>query len=149
MIRVADLENSLQAMLLATDGIAVLPSAQRLAPVVKNATARETMLPKVKTRHVRAGDPAYGGGASSVSFASKKGSKKARLTQTPTTSALPQIPVHHAPPQLAYVPQQQQQFYPFYYPPPGPHYYHAQPATPGPPAAVRPYPYPPPLFVAS
>ncbi|KAJ7241759.1 hypothetical protein C8J57DRAFT_1084823 [Mycena rebaudengoi] len=70
----ADLEQALDSMLLATDVGSVLPTPQHFAPVVKE-TCRATMMPAVKTRRKPAGDAAYGAGASSGAKA-KKDSKK-------------------------------------------------------------------------
>jgi hypothetical protein len=50
----ATLSTALDSMLLATDDSRVLPSAQHLAPVVKDATARQSMMPKVKTKRAAA-----------------------------------------------------------------------------------------------
>lgn len=65
-----ELEAALNAMLLVSDSGSVLPSAEKLAAVVKE-TARSVMMPNVKTRRARGGDAAYGGGASSGSKAKK------------------------------------------------------------------------------
>ena len=65
-----DLEDALNQMLLDTDNGLVLPSAQHFAPVVKDS-ARAAMMPGVKTRSKRAGDPAYGAGANSGGKAKK------------------------------------------------------------------------------
>jgi hypothetical protein len=79
------LEATLDAMLIATDNDLVLPSKHRLAPVVKDRSARQAMMPTVKTRKVRAGDPAYGGGQTSGGKA-----KKAKLSKAPK-APLPEI----------------------------------------------------------
>ncbi|KAJ7740660.1 hypothetical protein DFH07DRAFT_965212 [Mycena maculata] len=89
----SDLEDALDEMLHQTDNGTVLPSTQRLAPVVKDPTARDTMMPKVKTRPLRTGDPKYGGGAASGSKAAKNPKKK---KSTPAQVPLPSIPA--APP---------------------------------------------------
>jgi hypothetical protein len=81
-----DLEATLDAMLVTTDDNAVLPSRQQLAPVVKGPSARQVMMPRVKTRKAPAGDPAYGGGQASGSKA-----KKTKLSKAPT-APLPEIP---------------------------------------------------------
>ncbi|KAJ7178688.1 hypothetical protein C8R43DRAFT_1118059 [Mycena crocata] len=89
---------ALNDMMRETDNGTVLPSAQRLAPVVKDFRARQTM-PKVKTRHPKAGDPLYGGGASSGSKAKPvkpKPSKAPALSQPshPTASPSSHYPLH-------------------------------------------------------
>ncbi|KAK6991543.1 hypothetical protein R3P38DRAFT_3438829 [Favolaschia claudopus] len=73
---IASLQSSRGAMFLATDDVSILPSKQRLAPVVKDKTARNTMMPRIKTKRTPAGDAAYGAGASSGSKASKTTNKK-------------------------------------------------------------------------
>ncbi|KAJ6475794.1 hypothetical protein C8R47DRAFT_1323831 [Mycena vitilis] len=82
-----DLEDALDSMPQATDSDGVLPARQDLAPVVKPASARETMMPKVKVRRERAGDKAYGAGAASGSLAKKNPSKKAKTSATSSTSS--------------------------------------------------------------
>ncbi|KAF7371998.1 SWIM-type domain-containing protein [Mycena venus] len=64
----AILEDALDEMLLATETSSVLPAAQHLAPAVN---ARSVMMPGIKTKRTRAGDKAYGAGASSGSKAKK------------------------------------------------------------------------------
>ncbi|KAJ7832372.1 hypothetical protein B0H13DRAFT_1654230 [Mycena leptocephala] len=92
----ANLEATLDTMLLTTDDSQVLPSAQRLAPVVKDTTARQSMMPRVKTRRPPAGDPAYGGGSSSGLKAKKAPSQPSQRCPAvaPPLPAplLPQIP---------------------------------------------------------
>jgi hypothetical protein len=51
-----DLEQALDTIILATDGSSVLPTTQRLAPVVKGPSARQSMMPNIKTRCTPAGD---------------------------------------------------------------------------------------------
>ncbi|KAJ7149604.1 hypothetical protein C8R46DRAFT_1358681 [Mycena filopes] len=121
--RPQELEAAVDALLLETDADSVLPSAQRLPPVVKDRSARQAMMPEVKTRKKPAGDSAYGGGVSSGSKA-----KKAKLKATspvlpststpqprPTAPALINLLLMQLPPQTAFA----------YYPPhpyPYPHY---------------------------
>lgn len=69
----------------------ILPSSQRLPPVVKPTTARESMLPRVKVRCACAGDKAYGTGASSSSLA-KKSVKKPKPCDLPANTPLQAIP---------------------------------------------------------
>ncbi|KAJ7779821.1 hypothetical protein B0H16DRAFT_1359575 [Mycena metata] len=86
------LATAVDTMLLATNDNAVLPAAQRLAPVVKGPSARETMMPKVKTRSKQSSnntDKAYGGGAASGSLAK---SKKARTATASSPLLLPDLP---------------------------------------------------------
>ncbi|KAJ6480904.1 hypothetical protein C8R45DRAFT_831736, partial [Mycena sanguinolenta] len=87
------LQACLDDMLQATSGSSMLPPARAFAPVVKPPTARETMLPKVKTRCAPAGDPSYGGSTTSGSLAKpdargRKPTKKAKTATVP----LPTIP---------------------------------------------------------
>lgn len=63
-------EGHLQDMLNATDTGAVLPSAQYVKPNVngwRQTQKSMAVMPRVKTKARKAGDPAYGGGASSGS----------------------------------------------------------------------------------
>ncbi|KAJ6552240.1 hypothetical protein DFH09DRAFT_1038848 [Mycena vulgaris] len=84
-----ELEAALGAMILATDTSTVLPSARRLAPVVKDPTARQTMMPRVKTRNAAPGDPSYGGGANSGSKVKKTSAKSG--TQLPPPASQPTL----------------------------------------------------------
>ncbi|KAJ7141811.1 hypothetical protein C8R46DRAFT_1200578 [Mycena filopes] len=121
--RLQELEAAVDALLLETDADSVLPSAQRLPPVVKDRSARQAMMPEVKTRKKPAGDSAYGCGVSSGSKA-KKAKLKATSPVLPSTSTPQPRPTAPAlinpllmqlPPQTAFA----------YYPPhpyPYPHY---------------------------
>ncbi|KAJ6496885.1 hypothetical protein DFH09DRAFT_945727 [Mycena vulgaris] len=100
-LKLSNLEAALDAMLLATDVGSVLPSAKHLAPVVKEVTARETMMPNVKTRRKVAGDPAYGGGAASGGKAKKPKASASATKSTPSSSHTPH-PTH--PPHPTYSP---------------------------------------------
>ncbi|KAJ7908523.1 hypothetical protein B0H13DRAFT_1878555 [Mycena leptocephala] len=116
-----DLEEAVDAMLLATDHLAVLPSTQYFAPVVKQSSARQAMLPGIKTRRARAGDKAYGAGAGSGALAkpdakAAKTAKKAKKAKTATTPLPPVPPASDAQqqqPSAVYYPAH---FNPFYYP---------------------------------
>ncbi|KAK7013026.1 hypothetical protein R3P38DRAFT_3581695 [Favolaschia claudopus] len=99
---IASLQCSLGAMFLATDDVSILPSKQRLAPVVKDKTARNTMMPRIKTKRTPAGDAAYGAGASSGSKASKTRSKKKKPVLPVPNLSLPPPP----PPLLISAPAQ-------------------------------------------
>jgi hypothetical protein len=70
-------------MLLETDNSGVLPSAQYIDPNQKSAwrQTREAMMPGVKTKRQRAGDPSYGAGASSGSKVPKTKKNKAASTK--------------------------------------------------------------------
>ena len=108
-----DLEAALDAMMIATDnGGSVLPSAKHLAPVVKDSTARQQMMPNVKTRRVPTGDVSYGAGASSGNKA-RAPNKKARMEKS-TPSSTPSS--SSAPASTALNPTQPQP-HPIYYPP--------------------------------
>ncbi|KAJ6592498.1 hypothetical protein B0H19DRAFT_921216 [Mycena capillaripes] len=62
----SNLNTHLADMLKATDTGTVLPSAQYLRPNIKNLTQRAArVMPRVKRKAQKTGDPAYGGGASS------------------------------------------------------------------------------------
>ncbi|KAJ7864303.1 hypothetical protein B0H14DRAFT_3604321 [Mycena olivaceomarginata] len=131
-----ELQEALDEMLRRTDNGSVLPSAKLFAPVIKPSTARQMMLPKVKTRRVRAGDPAYGAGASSGSLA-KSSAKKAKTMDPPrvplppmpsTAPAAIPSPSAPAPPPLGY--------YQFYHH--NPHFY-SYPAMPTPIQTTYPY----------
>ncbi|KAJ7079163.1 hypothetical protein B0H15DRAFT_788251 [Mycena belliarum] len=74
----SDLELVLDEMLMKSDNGTVLPSSQHIMPNSKESRCRETMMPRVKTRSRRAGDPAYGGNASSGS--KSKESKSVSVT---------------------------------------------------------------------
>ncbi|KAF7372423.1 SWIM-type domain-containing protein [Mycena venus] len=108
----AVLEDTLDTMLLATDTSCVLPAAQHFAPAVKD-NARSAMMPGIKTKRTRAGDKAYGAGASSGSKA-KKVSTRSKAT---ATHPVPSIPSTIPPTTL---PQLQPPSYPFAYYSPAP-----------------------------
>ncbi|KAJ7697699.1 hypothetical protein B0H17DRAFT_1197358 [Mycena rosella] len=81
---------ALDSMLADTDNGTVLPSSQHLMPNAKEAGARNIMMPGVKTRRTRAGDPAYGAGVSSGGKVMAKKAKKS--TQHSTVSPASQLP---------------------------------------------------------
>ncbi|KAJ7774373.1 hypothetical protein B0H14DRAFT_2632053 [Mycena olivaceomarginata] len=102
----ADLEQALDTIILATDGSSVLPTAQHLAPVVKGPSARQSMMPNIKTRCTPAGDRSYGAGSSSGLKAKKEPSSSRRSSKcapppctpapaVPTSTATPTVPTHH------------------------------------------------------
>lgn len=68
-----DLEANLDRMLVITDNGSVLPSAHHLDPNTSMgwAKTKSAMMPGIKTKKQRAGDPAYGAGASSGSKAAR------------------------------------------------------------------------------
>ncbi|KAJ7701051.1 hypothetical protein B0H16DRAFT_1250899, partial [Mycena metata] len=67
------LEQALDDVLAATDRSSVLPTSQRLPPNQSTAWSKtkNDMMPAIKTKRQKAGDPAYGGGASSGGKAPK------------------------------------------------------------------------------
>jgi hypothetical protein len=103
----ANLEDVLDRMLLASDeGSAVLPSSQRLPPVAKDPTARQSMMPAVKRSRNRAGDSAYGAGSSSGLKA-----KKTKPAKHPAPPPVP-LPSMPAPPQGSQLLPYPLQYYP-------------------------------------
>ncbi|KAJ7776714.1 hypothetical protein B0H14DRAFT_2631628 [Mycena olivaceomarginata] len=132
-----ELQEALDKMLRRTDNGSVLPSAKLFAPVIKPSTTRQMTLPKAKTWRIRAGDPAYGAGASSGSLA-KSSTKKAKMMDPPHIPLPPMpstapavIPSPSAPtPPLGYY-----QFYSHNL-----HFY-SYPATPAPVQITYPYPH--------
>ncbi|KAF7372489.1 hypothetical protein MVEN_00110600 [Mycena venus] len=125
-----DLELALDSMLLVTETGAVLPAAQHFAPVVKE-TARSTMMPAVKTRCPRVGDPAYGAGVRSGGKAKKEHQKKSKVNEVPLTvppasTSAPPAPIP-VPPAPILAPTPHQPFpppaYPFTYYHPVPYIY--------------------------
>ncbi|KAJ7691059.1 hypothetical protein B0H14DRAFT_2652180 [Mycena olivaceomarginata] len=130
-----ELQEALDEMLRRTDNGSVLPSAKLFAPVIKPSTARQTMLPKVKTRRARAGDPAYGAGASSGSLA-KSSTKKAKSMDPPRVPLPPMpstAPAAIPSPSALAPPLGYYQFYPY-----NPHFY-SYPTMPAP--IIQTYPY--------
>ncbi|KAJ7777031.1 hypothetical protein B0H16DRAFT_1712090 [Mycena metata] len=80
------LEAALDAMLLETDNGTVLPSSQHIDPNQKSAWKRtqDAMMPKVKTKHAKAGDSVYGAGESSGKKAKEQAKKPQRTLRLPT-----------------------------------------------------------------
>ncbi|KAF7372137.1 hypothetical protein MVEN_00072600 [Mycena venus] len=104
----AILEDALDEMLLATETSSVLPAAQHLAPAIN---ARSVMMPGIKTKCTRAGDNAYGAGASSGSKAKKETKKSKTMSihpapSIPSTNLPAPIPAPAAPPIVAPTPPQ-------------------------------------------
>ncbi|KAJ7832397.1 hypothetical protein B0H14DRAFT_2592064 [Mycena olivaceomarginata] len=132
-----ELQEALDDMLQRTDNGSVLPSAKLFAPVVKPSTARQMMLPKAKTRRVRAGDPAYGAGASSGSLA-KPSAKKAKTMDPPRVPLPPMLSTAPAAIPSPSAPAPPLSYYQFY--PHNPHFY-SYPAMPAPVQITYPYPH--------
>ncbi|KAJ7030978.1 hypothetical protein C8F04DRAFT_1263252 [Mycena alexandri] len=128
------LEQTLDDVLAATDGSSVLPSAQRIPSNQSTAWAKTkaSMMPAVKTKHKKAGDPAYGGGASSGSKAPKgeKLPKQRTTTENLLISAVPSVPVPQYPSQYYTPSQYPSQYHPQqYYTQPNPYYHMPYPPT--------------------
>ncbi|KAJ7476479.1 hypothetical protein FB451DRAFT_1173341 [Mycena latifolia] len=126
-------------MLMDTDNGTVLPSSQYIMPNANESRCRQTMMPKVKMRHVPTGDPSYGGNANSGGKAKRVKGKAIAPTTTPLPT--PQLCPHppssqHQQPPAHPIPQY------FLYPPGTPVMY---PGPSGGPGGYWPY-YPSPMY---
>ncbi|KAJ7271951.1 hypothetical protein B0H12DRAFT_1067032 [Mycena haematopus] len=102
---VANLEHALDTLLLQTDNCSVLPASTH-APATSNwKVTQAAMMPGIKTKRKRAGDPAYGAGASSGSKRVKSPSQSASgppATAPPILAAPPlALPQVQPPPATA------------------------------------------------
>ncbi|KAJ7749398.1 hypothetical protein B0H16DRAFT_1551332 [Mycena metata] len=123
----SDFHDIVDNMLAGTDDSTILPSAQHVGPNANGwRQTQEAMgvLPKVKTRMRKAGDAAYGGGATSGSKAKKAKNNEQPPILTPTLPVAPppaSLPPSGPPQSAMLLPA-----YPYYYYPNIP-YYHSYP----------------------
>ncbi|KAJ7890902.1 hypothetical protein B0H14DRAFT_2561023 [Mycena olivaceomarginata] len=94
------LTDAVAAMLLETDNSDVLPCSRQVPSSSGWDTTQKAMMPGIKLKRKKAGDPAYGGGANSGAKARKKSKSASGPSATIPPSSIVEVQHPTAPPPL-------------------------------------------------